>query len=174
MALEETSNIAEIMSWPPLAIFPSTRVREAALLAQSQGVHHLAVVQGDQLVGVLCSCDLLGADAEAEVVECMTALPEAIQATTTAGEAARRMLTHQLGCLPVLEGDRLVGMLTRGDLLRAQVLRHDDVTWCAECHSHHHVRQAQFPRAPSLCVECADQLQPLERFQLSQDPWDDD
>ncbi|MBI2462022.1 MAG: CBS domain-containing protein, partial [Candidatus Rokubacteria bacterium] len=36
-------------------------------------------------------------------------------------EAAERMLDHRIGSLPVLEGGRLVGILTETDLLRAFV-----------------------------------------------------
>ena len=33
-------------------------------------------------------------------------------------EAARRMLEHKIGCLPVVEEGRLVGILSESDLLR--------------------------------------------------------
>jgi CBS domain-containing protein len=33
------------------------------------------------------------------------------------GEAAARMLSHRVGCLPFVTGGRLIGMVTRGDLL---------------------------------------------------------
>jgi len=36
---------------------------------------------------------------------------------TTIEEAARLMIEHKIGCLPVLEADRLVGILTETDIL---------------------------------------------------------
>ena len=35
---------------------------------------------------------------------------------------ARRMLDRRIGCLPVLEGPRLVGILTEGDFVRRAML----------------------------------------------------
>jgi acetoin utilization protein AcuB len=43
----------------------------------------------------------------------ITASPEA-----TAKEAARLMLEHKIGCLPVIEGHTLVGIVTETDILR--------------------------------------------------------
>jgi len=38
--------------------------------------------------------------------------------TDTVEEAATLMLEHKIGCLPVLEGGRLVGILTESDFVR--------------------------------------------------------
>jgi CBS domain-containing protein len=40
---------------------------------------------------------------------------------TPIGEAARLMLEQRLGALPVLEGERLVGIISQGDLLKALI-----------------------------------------------------
>jgi CBS domain-containing protein len=36
---------------------------------------------------------------------------------TTLSEAARVMLKHKIGCLPVLDGDKLVGIITESDFV---------------------------------------------------------
>ena len=38
---------------------------------------------------------------------------------TPVAKAARVMLDHKIGCLPVLRGDKLVGILTEGDFVAA-------------------------------------------------------
>jgi CBS domain-containing protein len=48
--------------------------------------------------------------------DAMTSNPTAIQPNTTAREAAQKMKSEDVGSLPIVEGDRLVGVLTDRDL----------------------------------------------------------
>ncbi len=48
--------------------------------------------------------------------EAMTSSPATVEPATTAQEAARLMKSKDVGSLPVVEGDRLVGMITDRDL----------------------------------------------------------
>ena len=58
------------------------------------------------------------------VQEVMTSGPTSIASDATAVEAARRMLSEDVGSLPVVEGETLVGMVTDRDLV-LQVLAKD-------------------------------------------------
>ena len=49
----------------------------------------------------------------------MSPAPIMIEPDATATEAARLMLTHRIGCLPVMRGETLVGIITRSDILIA-------------------------------------------------------
>ncbi len=51
------------------------------------------------------------------VREAMTAAPATIAAEATSVEAARLMASHDVGSLPVLEGESLVGIVTDRDLV---------------------------------------------------------
>ena len=51
----------------------------------------------------------------------MTPNPATSSPDTPVAEAARLMLEHRYGGLPVLTGGRLVGILTQGDLLKALI-----------------------------------------------------
>jgi CBS domain-containing protein len=53
------------------------------------------------------------------VGEVMTHFVMTVTPQTLASEAAGRMLGQKIGALPVVEDGRLVGMLTRSDILRA-------------------------------------------------------
>jgi CBS domain-containing protein len=53
---------------------------------------------------------------EAMKTEVVTTTPE-----TSIQDAAKLMLTQKIGCLPVLEGERLVGILTESDFVRLAI-----------------------------------------------------
>jgi CBS domain-containing protein len=52
----------------------------------------------------------------------MTKAVVMVEPAREAVEAARLMLDHKIGCLAVTEGDRVVGIVTESDFLRAFVL----------------------------------------------------
>ncbi len=95
----------------------------------------MPVVDGERLIGVVSQRDLLASSLSLArdfevgqrrnfmrsvvVEEVMTPQPITVAPTDTLREAARLMLTHRIGCLPVVERDgRLVGLVTETDLLR--------------------------------------------------------
>jgi CBS domain-containing protein len=96
-------------------------------------VRHMPVVRRGALVGVVSHRDLLRASlsnliefgneqrrAFLQVVEInrvMSAPPIVIGPDATPEEAAQVMADQKIGCLPVVEGEKLVGMLTETDLL---------------------------------------------------------
>lgn len=55
--------------------------------------------------------------ANATVQEVMTPSPSAIESNESAIEAARMMMAENIGSLPVVNGDELVGMVTDRDLV---------------------------------------------------------
>ena len=97
-------------------------------------VRHMPVVHGGKLVGVVSERDLLraslsnlsGFDARerraflhgVEIARVMSAPPVVVDPETTVAEAARVMAEHKIGCLPVVRGDELLGIITETDVLR--------------------------------------------------------
>ena len=97
-------------------------------------VRHMPVVRGGRLVGVVSQRDLLRASLSnltefgseqrraflhvVEINRVMSSPPIVIDPDATPEEAALVMAEKKIGCLPVLEGQLLVGMLTETDLLR--------------------------------------------------------
>ena len=86
---------------------------------------HLPVIRDRQVVGVLSERDLLAwlaggkrLDGPTDLVRAaMVAPPVVASPDEDLGEVAARMLSNRVGCLPVVVGGKLVGMVTRGDLL---------------------------------------------------------
>jgi CBS domain-containing membrane protein len=48
----------------------------------------------------------------------MTTEPETVEPETSLSEAASLLLENKIGCLPVVEGMHLVGILTEADFVR--------------------------------------------------------
>jgi len=102
-------------------------------------IRHLPVLDEGHVVGVVSQRDLfrsalavaLGYGERAQkallktlpVKEVMSEPAITIAANATVKEATRLMLEHKIGCLPVVEGHALVGIVTETDLLRATVTR---------------------------------------------------
>ncbi len=102
-------------------------------------IRHMPIVDGGMLVGILSHRDVVEAalpkrNEEASerreqhlraipVAEVMRANPWTADPDTQLREAAKRMLSFKIGCLPVVEpspdGPQLVGLVTESDLLRA-------------------------------------------------------
>ena len=97
-------------------------------------LRHLPVVEEGRIVGMLTQRDLFhaalsialnfGEKAQKEflktvvVKEVMTEEVLTIDPGADVKEAARLLIEHKIGCLPVVENGKLVGLVTETDLLR--------------------------------------------------------
>ena len=113
----------ELMSSPVRTIRPSTTIGEAQRILLRYGHSGLSVVdESGQLVGMISRRDLdiaLRHDfSHAPVKGFMTTNLKTITPQTTLPDIEALMVTYDIGRLPVLEGDRLVGIVTRTDVLR--------------------------------------------------------
>jgi CBS domain-containing protein len=96
---------------------------EAAQKMARNRVGALAVLDEGTLVGVISEADLVAAVAEeanldsTSVDEYMTEGAITVAPGDEGGIAARRMVEHGIGHLPVIEGNVTLGMLSKGDLL---------------------------------------------------------
>jgi CBS domain-containing protein len=97
-------------------------------------IRHLPVVEGERLVGILSQRDLFRAAASSllqlryaaehdwlakvPVRAVMTTDVVSVPSATSIREAVRLMLDRRIGCLPVVDGGALVGLLSESDCLR--------------------------------------------------------
>jgi acetoin utilization protein AcuB len=97
-------------------------------------VRHMPVVRAGRLVGVVSERDLLRASLSnltelaseerraflhvVEIARVMSSPPIVVDADASVEEAARKMAEHKIGCLPVLENEHLLGLVTETDVLR--------------------------------------------------------
>jgi len=119
--------VAEIMNKDPITIPPKTPVGQALKLMQQHQIRHLPVIENDVMVGWISARTLrevlLASMLEVITVgDVMVQAPISVTAETSVEEAARLVHEHRTGGLPVLEGDKLVGVLTVHDLLSAFII----------------------------------------------------
>lgn len=109
--------LTDIMTTPVETIGPGASAALARTAMKQRGVHHLAVTEGAQILGVLCAHDLRGAAAGGPIEELMSGEPVTAGPQTTVREAANLLRGRRVSCLPIVDHGRLVGMVTISDLL---------------------------------------------------------
>ena len=124
------ATIAEIMSRDLVTVEPGISLEEAARRMDERHVGAALVLEGDALRGIITERDVLRAVAAGpiegvSVGDCMTRHPETIDASETTGLAASLMIHGGFRHLPVLDGERVVGIVSIRDLMRVTL---DDQT----------------------------------------------
>lgn len=129
------SKVRDFMSTTVVSLGRNDKLSIADDLMQQKRIRHLPVLDDDANVcGIVSQRDLfrgallraLGYGSRAEdllldsllVKEAMTEQVYTTSAETPIVEAARQMLEHKVGCLPVTEQGKLVGLLSESDILR--------------------------------------------------------
>lgn len=127
-------NVDAIMSRKPITVADDGKMADAIRMLKDHGFKHLPVVnRAGKVVGVITDRDLKRAspsDAtlleihellylldQVKLSEIMTRAPATVSPTTQVADAARLMVDKHVGCLPVLEKDKLVGIVTTTDML---------------------------------------------------------
>lgn len=119
--------VGEIMNQDPITIAPDTRVGQALKLMQQHQIRHLPVIEDDFMVGWISARTLrevlLASMLEVITVrDVMVEAPISVTPETSVEEAARLVHEHKIGGMPVLDGEKLVGVLTVNDLLSAFIV----------------------------------------------------
>jgi acetoin utilization protein AcuB len=127
--------VRDLMTVAPITAAPSTTVVEAKALMANSGIRHLLITEDGLLRGIVTDRDIrLNLPSPATslsvwelnyllarltVDQVMTKTVITVRPDHDARKAARIMLKYKIGGLPVLDGQRLVGILTETDLVRA-------------------------------------------------------
>jgi CBS domain-containing protein len=137
--------VEQLMTRDPMTVTPETTLKDVAAILSSQGISGLPVVDADRRVlGVVSEADILRKEQglgggrgggvldwlldrdepdpklEARTAgEAMTSPALTIEPGRPAAEAAKLMVEKKINRLPVVSNGRLVGIVTRADLVRA-------------------------------------------------------
>jgi CBS domain-containing membrane protein len=129
--------VSELMSRELITLRRDESLNLAERVMQLGRVRHLPVVDGEHLVGLITHRDLLRAQVSAlaqitkderdEIHTSIRAEDIMIQDVHTVGpddaavDAARLMIRKKVGCVPVVDEGRLVGILTEADFLELAI-----------------------------------------------------
>jgi CBS domain-containing protein len=128
--------VHEVMTQPVITTRPDMSVADARALMEKERIRHLPVTgEDEELLGIVTDRDIRRSLpspvsslsvwemnhllAKLTLEEVMTTAVITIRPHRDAREAARIMVDHKIGALPVTEVGHLVGIVTETDLLRA-------------------------------------------------------
>jgi acetoin utilization protein AcuB len=125
--------VADIMTTEVVALDPQNSIATAIRLMRQGQLRRLPVVENGVLVGIVTSGDLRRITGLASILKdpsqdnflwhhipvanVMSRDPIHLAPETPISEAARLLVQHKIGGLPIVKDDRLVGIITTTDLL---------------------------------------------------------
>ena len=141
-------NVSEIMTTDVITVREEAAVEDAARLLARHRISGLPVVnRSGALTGVVTEYDLL-AKQGATVAEIMSRGVVSVSPETDAEEVAHLLANRRVRRVPVLDGGRLVGIVSRSDLVQQIAMR-----WvCATCGE-----VIRGETAPERCPRCGAQ-----------------
>ena len=126
-SMERCGAVRDWMTKRPATVAPDSSIGAALSRMRSAEVRHLLVVDTDRLVGIVSHRDWRRTEAgetpggweSQPVTRIMTEDPVTVAPETPVTAAARVLLERKIGCLPVRDGDAIVGIFTTSDALDA-------------------------------------------------------
>jgi CBS domain-containing protein len=118
--------VRALMRSTPVTANQDASIREVAVRMRDAKVSSVLLMDGDRLVGIVTDRDLRnrvlaeGLDTARPAIQVGTRDPITLPATAAAFEALLLMTERGIHHLPVVEGGRVLGMLTAGDLAQRQ------------------------------------------------------
>jgi CBS domain-containing protein len=118
-------NVKDVMTSNPTTVQSDATVVEAARIMRDQDTGIVPVVENDRLVGTVTDRDITvrvvaeGRDPESTTVrEIASTDVVSVEPQQDLSEAVRLMAEHQVRRLPVVENDRVVGIVAQADVAR--------------------------------------------------------
>lgn len=127
--------VRKSMTKSPYTITADASIADAVALLREKGLRRLPVVDGEKLVGLLTESDIQKVSptkatslsifeinyllSKLTVKDAMSKKPITIEAGSLLEEAAVIMREKKIGTLPVIEDDKLVGIITESDIFDA-------------------------------------------------------
>lgn len=119
---QESVQIVDLMSFPVFTVLPDVSMEKVASILREKGCTGVPVVKGEKLVGIISRRDFKKLkkknQLKAPVKAFMNTNVKTISPDKSLMQAARLMVKHDIGRLPVVDNDRIIGILTRSDAMR--------------------------------------------------------
>ena len=129
--MEKIFQVSELMTADPVTIGLENSLSDASNLFKSRKIRHLPVVSDGKLVGILSYTDILrisfgnafdeqGDDGILEMLginQVMKHSPVTVAPEDSVKDAARILAEKEFHALPVVEEDKLIGIITTTDII---------------------------------------------------------
>lgn len=126
--------VGERMSRPVISVLPDTSINDVLAMFKKEHIRRAPVIKDGKLVGIVSERDLLNAApssattlsiwemnylvSKVKIKQVMSKKVITVSRDTPIEEAARIMADKKIGGLPVIDSDRVVGMITETDLFK--------------------------------------------------------
>jgi CBS domain-containing membrane protein len=127
-------SIDAIMSTNLITVSPAATLAQARTLMHDNRIHHIPVVEGERLVGLVTLTNVLAATDsflrddtsrihadDIGISDAMVTEVATVDLNASLRHAALFLEKHKIGCLPVLEDDKLVGIITDTDFVAVAI-----------------------------------------------------
>ncbi|MGE0084238.1 MAG: CBS domain-containing protein [Desulfococcaceae bacterium] len=118
---QESAQISDIMSFPVKTISPEISMQDARNFMKEHHIKGIPVTEGENMVGILTTGDFKKVRKESQwenpVKAFMNREVRIIEPGASPAEAAKLMVAHNIGHLPVVENEKIIGIVTRSDTL---------------------------------------------------------
>ena len=111
--------VHEVMSRPVVTVSPDSDVASAAASLAAGRMHHLVVIEGKRVAGVLSDRDLADASETMKVSAVMNRRFARVASSATLREAAGKLDGQPTDCIVVIDEGKLEGVLTARDIVHA-------------------------------------------------------
>jgi len=107
-----------------ITIGPEAGIRDSLMVMKQHSVRHLPVVKDGLFIGLVTLGDMKQAILASmletfKVSDVMLKDPVSVTKDTSLEKAARIIYEENIGCLPVIENKKVIGILTVNDILKA-------------------------------------------------------
>ncbi|HKL70030.1 DUF294 nucleotidyltransferase-like domain-containing protein [Salibaculum sp.] len=125
--------VERLMTRDPITCAPDTQIRDAARQMHERRISSICVCESGGFRGIVTLRDMNGrvivggVDASGPVSGIMTETPLALNPTALVSDVLHLMVERGIGHVPIVEGDKLRGIVTQTDLTRAQAMSSADI-----------------------------------------------
>ncbi len=111
--------VCYLMSTPAVTLDPDSNVGELLRLSESLSIHHFPLVDASGLFGLVCTCDVEGAQPEQKVALFARRSPATVRPEVLTQEATRHLIAQGVDSLVIADEEGVWGIVTREDLAAA-------------------------------------------------------
>jgi predicted transcriptional regulator len=143
---------SDIMTHEVIAINPGASIQDVARLLSDYHISGVPVLDGERMVGIVTEADIIGKQGDI-VADIMTRRVVSVHEDTPVDDIAQILTSNRFKRVPVLRGERVVGIVSRANIVRMIASR-----WvCPVCGA------IQHGRTPAECYSCGNDAGHFER-----------